>query len=67
MAHKINNSFAIETKYYNEPAVDTELSGGILTASANNVVKYTAQITLSAASPAAKTEGEIRRASAMAT
>ena len=33
-----------------------EISGGILAASANNMVKYTAQITLSAANPAAKTE-----------
>lgn len=47
--------------------VDFEVSGGILEANANNVVKYTAQITLSAASPAAKTDGETPRASAMAT
>lgn len=47
--------------------VDVKASGGILEARANNVVKYTAQITLSAANPAAKTEGEMPRASAMAT
>lgn len=47
--------------------VDVAVSGGILEASANNVVKYTAQITLSAASPAAKTERETPRASEMAT
>lgn len=46
---------------------DDEVSGGTLVASANNVEKYTAQITLSAANPAVKTEGEMSRASDMAT
>lgn len=65
--YKINNRLASGKKNHNEPVVGAELSGGILAAKANNVVKYTAQIILSAASPAAKTEGEIPRASAMAT
>lgn len=43
------------------------VSAGILEPIANNDVKYTAHITLSAASPAAKTDGETPRAFAMAT
>lgn len=50
-----------------KPSSDVEGSGGTLEANANNVEKYTAQMTLSAASPAAKIEGETPRASAMAT
>jgi hypothetical protein len=49
------------------PSIDAEDSAGILDAKANNDVKYTAQITLSAASPAAKTDGDTLRASEMAT
>lgn len=49
------------------PLVSVEDSGGILDAKANNVVKYIAQITLSAASPEAKTDEDTSRASAMAT
>lgn len=49
------------------PFTDVEASGGTLEAKANNVEKYTAQITLSAANPAVKTEGETPRASDMAT
>lgn len=52
---------------YHTPDGDDATSGGILAARANNVVKYTAQITLSAASPAAKTDRETPRASAIAT
>lgn len=42
-------------------------SAGILEPIANNDVKYTAHITLSAASPAANTDGVTPRAFAMAT
>ena len=49
------------------PLVDVEVSGGTLDANANNVVKYIAQITLSAASPDAKTDEDTPRASAIAT
>ena len=49
------------------PSLDVGASGGTLEAIANNVVKYSAQITLSAASPAAKTDGLTPRASDMAT
>lgn len=42
-------------------------SGGILDASAKRRVKYNAQITLSAAIPAATTEGDVPRASDTAT
>lgn len=42
-------------------------SAGILEANANNVVKYTAQIRLSAANPAVTTEGDVSRASEIAT
>jgi len=42
-------------------------SAGILEPKANNVVKYTAHITLSAASPAAKTDGVTPRAFDIAT
>ena len=49
------------------PSGDVEVSGGTFDANANSVVKYTAQITLSAASPAAKTDGETPSAFEMAT
>lgn len=52
---------------YHIPEVEFEDSAGILDANANNVEKYNAQITLSAASPAVKTEGETWRASEIAT
>lgn len=42
-------------------------SGGILEANANNTIKYIAEITLSAATPAAKTEADMPSASEMAT
>ena len=47
--------------------VDVEVSGGILEANAKSDVKYIAHITLSAASPAASTDGETPRASETAT
>lgn len=59
-----NSGFKIEN---HAPVVDVAASGGIFEANANNVEKYTAHITLSAASPAAKTERETPRASEMAT
>lgn len=59
--------FLITRKEEKLPFPDDEASGGTLEASANNVEKYTAQITLSAANPAVKTEGEISSASDMAT
>ena len=46
--------------------VDFEASGGILEANANNSKKYIAQMTLSAATPAAKTDGVTPRASEIA-
>ena len=46
-------------EYHNKRVVDIELSGGVLAASANNVIKYTTRITLSVANPTPKTEGEI--------
>lgn len=49
------------------PSSDVGASGGTLEANANNVEKYTAQMTLSAASPAAKIDGETPKALAMAT
>ena len=49
------------------PLVDVEASAGILDANAKSDVKYIAQITLSAANPAAKTDGETPRASETAT
>lgn len=50
-----------------ESEVEVEDSAGILDANANSVEKYNAQITLSAANPAAKTEGETARALDIAT
>ena len=47
--------------------VGAAASGGILEANANNSMKYTAHITLSAATPAAKTDADIPSASEMAT
>lgn len=47
--------------------VSGEASGGILEANAKRVVKYTADITLSTAIPAARTDGETLRASETAT
>lgn len=49
------------------PLVLVESSGGILEAIANKTMKYIAEITLSAATPAAKTDGETPRASEIAT
>lgn len=48
-------------------SVEVSVSGGTFDANANSVVKYTAQITLSAASPDAKIDGETPRAFEMAT
>ncbi len=61
---KLPKLYDIKAKYYIPLA---EASGGILEASANNDIKYKAQITLSAATPAAKTDGETPRASEIAT
>ena len=47
--------------------VDADASEGIFEAHANNTTKYIAQITLSEATPAAKTDGEMPRASEIAT
>lgn len=49
------------------PVVGIAASAGILEANANNTIKYKAQITLSAATPAAKTDADIPSASEMAT
>lgn len=49
------------------PLVNFGVSGGILEANANKIIKYRAQITLSAAIPAAKTDGETPRAFEIAT
>lgn len=49
------------------PLANVEDSAGIFEARANNVEKYTAQMTLSAANPAAKTDEETPRASEIAT
>lgn len=49
------------------PFVDVEDSGGIFEAIANNTTKYTTQMTLSAATPAARTDGDTPRASEIAT
>lgn len=49
------------------PVADWVASAGILEANANNVVKYTAQIRLSAANPAVTTDGDVPRASEIAT
>ena len=66
--HKINNHSDIIIKIEFElPFTEAEDSGGTLEANRNNVEKYTAQITLSAAKPAAKIEGGTSRASDMAT
>lgn len=48
------------------PLVDFEASGSTLEANANNIIKYIAQITLSTATLAAKTDGETPRASEIA-
>lgn len=57
----------IQTEKHCRPSGDVEVSAGTIEAKANSVVKYTAQITLSAASPAAKTDSEVSRAFEMAT
>lgn len=49
------------------PLVEADVSGRMLDASANRVVKYTAQMTLSAASPAVNTDGDTLRALATET
>lgn len=49
------------------PSVDVAGSGDILEANAKRATKYIAQMTLSAATPAAKTDGETPRASEIAT
>lgn len=54
-------------RYRDSPAVDAEDSAGTLDAIANNVAKYIAQITLSAASPAVTTDDDVSRNSDMAT
>lgn len=52
---------------YYIPLVEVETSGGILEANPYNTMKYIAQITLSAATPAATTDGEAPSASVTAT
>lgn len=49
------------------PLVDVGGSGGVLEANAKRATKYKALMTLSAATPAAKTDGETPRASEIAT
>lgn len=61
-----NTGINLEGVIY-EPSLDLEASGGILEAKAKRDEKYIAQITLSAASPAAKTDGATPRASETAT
>lgn len=48
------------------PLGSVDASGGILELNANNTIKYTAHITLSAATPAAITDGERLSASEIA-
>lgn len=57
----------MKKKEFLAPSTEVEDSAGIFEAKANNVVKYTAQMTLSAANPAAKTDEETPRASEIAT
>lgn len=56
-----------EARRNHVPSVDARGSGGVLEASAKRATKYKAQMTLSAATPAAKTDGETPRASEIAT
>lgn len=52
---------------YHLPPLDAEASEGILEANENSAIKYIAQITLSAATPAAITDGDTPSASQIAT
>lgn len=49
------------------PVVDVGGSAGILEAKPNKIMKYIAHITLSAATPAANTDGDMPRALEIAT